>query len=659
METLLDEMVSYDDATIFPGYVCLQESSYDRESTHPDSTGWFANNDGFGIKRVDTIQGRIEKVLFDQEGPGVITRIWITAMNKQGTLRFYFDGSSDAGWTIPAYDLVKFGIPLGNGLLLPHTSYTEEGKGGSTLFLPIPYGKSCKVTMEDTFGEKETPKYYQFNFRKYPQGTAVETFSLATIQRAQSKILEVSHVLLTPPTYRKGVPVEVKQLLQSYRSLTLDLPNGANAIRTIQFSVNVADSATFAQVMRELFVEIEFDGTKTVNVPLGDFSGAGVGAPAVDSWFLSSDGSGNITSRWVMPYKEYAKVSLVNYSSEKIDVAMQIYTSSFSWTDQTLYFHSAWHTQYDIPLTNNSDNDCIDWNFITIKGRGVYKGDVLSLFNHAPSWYGEGDEKIYVDDEKFPSHFGTGTEDYYNSSWAPVIIFQTPFGGAPRADLESSHGYNTFFRTRNLDGIPFQRKMVFDIEMLSWEKGSADYYTTVYWYGDINSIATNASDAEMAKSQLPLAPKEPEKYLVKDAIEFEQKKVSNKSQNMTCDAQNMVGFTSDKWSNGQQLLCTGGKEGDFVTFVFDNLGSAKYEIVLYATKAADYGIIAFTVNDKPANVILDCYSEEVKNSGGVRLGIFDTKDGNITLGVKIMGTNTKSVGNRYFVGLDCIQLIKK
>ena len=86
--------------------------------------------------------------------------------------------------------------------------------------------------------------------------------------------------------------------------------------------------------------------------------------------------------------------------------------------------------------------------------------------------------KIWVDDDVFPSHFGTGTEDYYNSSWAPVVIFQTPFGGAPRADQASSHGYNTFFRTRNLDGIPFSSLLRFDIELLSWVRGTVDYATT-------------------------------------------------------------------------------------------------------------------------------------------------------------------------------------
>ena len=53
LETLLDEMVSVEEQALYPvpSYTCRQESSYDRASVSPDSAGWFANSDGFGIKR--------------------------------------------------------------------------------------------------------------------------------------------------------------------------------------------------------------------------------------------------------------------------------------------------------------------------------------------------------------------------------------------------------------------------------------------------------------------------------------------------------------------------------------------------------------------------------------------------------------------------------
>lgn len=100
-----------------------------------------------------------------------------------------------------------------------------------------------------------------------------------------------------------------------------------------------------------------------------------------------------------------------------------------------------------------------------------------------PTWCGEGDAKAYVDGESFSSGFGTGLEDYYNISWAPVVVYQTPFANAPGADQPSSTGHNTFTRTRNLDAIPFTLSFSFDMEMLSWDGGTIDAAATTYWYG--------------------------------------------------------------------------------------------------------------------------------------------------------------------------------
>lgn len=509
LESLLEEMVSAEEQARFPEptYVCLQESSHDRASQSPDLPGWFANNDGFGIIRTDTVNGRLEKVLFDDEGPGAITRIWITTLDKRGTWRFYFDGSDTPGWTIPAYDLMRIGVPgIGAGLLQAHTSYEPEGKGGNTLFLPIPYAQGCKITFEDEPGVNPTPKYYHINHRKYPAGTRVETFSPQTVARAKEKIALTDSLLLNPAPAKKGKTVGRHSTIRPGKALEVKLPKGENAVYELRITARGNDSDGYAQLMRGLILCADFDGKQTVWVPLGDFSGGGMGAPATRSWYLTADGKGNITSRWLMPYRKQGRIRILNISGNPAEVAVEMNVAPLEWdTNRSLYFHASWRQERDIYIHNRPEEQdrCIDWNFATITGRGIYKGDLLSLFNHAPLWYGEGDEKIYVDNDIFPSHFGTGTEDYYNSSWAPVVPFHTPFGGAPRADSPDSHGYNAFFRTRHLDNIPFNNSFRFDIEMIGWEPGTADYATTIYWYGDHGSQATGTSGEEEARWELP------------------------------------------------------------------------------------------------------------------------------------------------------------
>ena len=80
-------------------------------------------------------------------------------------------------------------------------------------------------------------------------------------------------------------------------------------------------------------------------------------------------------------------------------------------------------------------------NFVTAKGKGVYVGDTLTLFNGDKLWWGEGDEKIYVDDETFPSHFGTGTEDYYCYAWGRHETFAGPFNAQPDGTGNNSPGF--------------------------------------------------------------------------------------------------------------------------------------------------------------------------------------------------------------------------
>lgn len=663
LESLLDEMVSMEELACYPDpyYTCHQESSYDRRSISPDDPNWFANNDGFGIMRIDTIEGRIEKVMFDEQGAGAITRIWITTIDKRGTWRFYFDGSSEPGWSIPAYDLMRINIPtLGPGLLQPHTSYSPDGKGGNTLFLPIPYARGCKITFEDELGVNPTPKYYGINYRKYPEGTAVETFSADVVEKAGQKISEVNHLLLNPVLSKRGTIFKEDKVVSASDSLILELPAGENAVYEVQFNLNIKDSAQFEQLMREVIFCAEFDGKQTVWVPVSDYSGGGMGAPCVKSWYLSSDGTGHISSRWLMPYKEKGVLKLINISSADIEATMEANISPLAWNNErSLYFHASWRQEIGLYIHDKPEeaDKCVDWNFATIQGKGVYKGDLLSLFNHAPRWYGEGDEKIWVDNDVFPSHFGTGTEDYYNSSWAPVVPFYTPFGGAPRADLESSHGYNAFFRTRNLDGIPFKEKFKFDIEMLGWTSGLVDYATTMYWYGDFDSKAIGTTGECEAKRGLVPVPENPAKYKIENATEFETLQIVSKSPSLRTEKQKMSDFPEGRWSGATHLLCLNGQVGDSLVFEFDQLDKDNYKLILYATHANDYGIITFFVNDKPTNILFDGYDEKVRNSKPISLGNFTPATGKIKLKVQIKGTNKHTKGVRYMLGLDCVQLI--
>ncbi len=495
LKTLLDEMI--DAASVAkwpdPAYTTKQASSYDRRSVSPGQPGWFANGDFNQFIRQEQKDDHTEYVMMDAFGPGAVVRFWLTTVVKPGTLRFYFDGESKASVEIPAYDLLKGSFNLGKALLNPHSSYEPNGKGGNTLYLPLPYQKHCKITFEftDTASIK-TSHYYQVNYRTYAPGTNVKTFTKQDLVTYKASIDKAEGILWQPPAF-EGKKTNRHQNIEANKQLRFDLPAGSAAIRLLSIKIKTNNGDDIATALRSMILKIDFDGNQTVSCPLGDFSGSGYGKNLVKSWYREMNEDGTIISRWVMPYQKNAVITLDNTAPFAIAVDITASTGSWKWDKNSMYFHATYKyeenikdAKWDYDAAKVAGNDTaapIEWNFIKIEGRGIYLGNTLAINNHMNTWYGEGDAKLWVDNDTFPSEFGTGLEDYYNTSWAPVVLYQTPFANAPRADNENSFGHNTFTRTRNLDGVPFQRSFRYDLEMLSWNGGTIDAAATVYWYG--------------------------------------------------------------------------------------------------------------------------------------------------------------------------------
>lgn len=53
----------------------------------------------------------------------------------------------------------------------------------------------------------------------------------------------------------------------------------------------------------------------------------------------------------------------------------------WEWNEDSMYFHAGFRQQYPVPTRPYSD-----WNYITLKGRGVYVGDALTVMNPVKRW---------------------------------------------------------------------------------------------------------------------------------------------------------------------------------------------------------------------------------------------------------------------------------
>lgn len=500
--TLLHEMVDREAIAKYPesNFRLKQESSYNRASVSPDDTlGWFNNKDNntkpsdHNFIRIDTINGEPEWVMMDHQGAGAIVRTWMPFRNASkpttnSIIRFYLDGAE-----APALEGNMLGLLNGTGLF-PYP-FAHKSLRSAVSFFPIPYAKSCKVTVT------EQPFFYQFTFREYPVGTAIKTFTLEDYEAAKELIIAVGDQLVNP-TMEQGRDNDVLMTtLLPQEEKTITLPQGVAAIKGLSLKLG---SYQDSSVTRSLVLKMKFDAKEKVWCPVGDFFGTGVGLHPFQGWYRTVAEDGLMSSRWVMPYQESAEITLVNYGQKPIDIDLNVVVGDWTWDEQSMYFHANWHGQYPVATRPFSD-----WNYITIKGRGVYAGDALTVMNPVEKWWGEGDEKIYVDGEDFPSIFGTGTEDYYAYSWGGIStdFYEHPFHAQPRSyiynrlnrntgTVRNTQGYSTETRTRALDGMPFETSLQLDMEVWSWTDCDMGYGVGVYWYGDAESTCNRVPDPE-------------------------------------------------------------------------------------------------------------------------------------------------------------------
>ncbi|MEI7837748.1 MAG: glycoside hydrolase family 172 protein [Planctomycetota bacterium] len=321
------------------------------------------------------------------------------------------------------------------------------------------------------------------------------------MRSARAQLDRVNNLLLAPEAFAGGQAASLQRTIAPGDSGGVDLPAGPAAVRELQLRATLAGDGDLEQALRGLIVRLRFDGEQTAWCPASDFFGSGVGVNELRSWYRTVEADGTMTCRWVMPYRSAGQVTLENLGSLPVTVDLAARTAPWAWDERSMHFHTNWRLDPDIKSPPHSD-----WNYVRIAGRGVYVGDTLALFNPLDTWYGEGNEKIWVDGEGFPSHLGTGTEDYYNFSWAPKPVFQTPFANEVRIDRAMTQGHNVLTRTRNLDGIPFERSLQFDMEIIPWQEMHLLYAATTYWYGFPGVTSTPQAMPEGATRPIPALP---------------------------------------------------------------------------------------------------------------------------------------------------------
>lgn len=218
---------------------------------------------------------------------------------------------------------------------------------------------------------------------------------------------------------------------------------------------------------QEILLRIFYDGSQRpgVEAPLGDFFANSFGKRSeVISVPVVVEDADSYNCFWHMPFRESIRIEVVNQSAKKLNLLYYNidWIKLDSLPEDTPYFYAQYRQEYPVKQGQ-------DYVILETAGKGHYVGTVLSVRTRSPSWFGEGDEKIYIDGETKPSIFGTGTEDYFLSAWGGLQTTSTPYFGTPYFDQWGIvGGHTSAYRWHVHDPIVFKESIRVTIEHWGW-----------------------------------------------------------------------------------------------------------------------------------------------------------------------------------------------
>jgi Protein of unknown function (DUF2961) len=645
VESLLGRMTDLRWLAVAPdaGERTVQFSSYDRATKlGPDGklVNPFANGDAGHYLRIDKRpDGSSEFVLAEAEGPGYVSRIW--SANPAGTIRIYIDGSATPVLEAPFEALT-------HGKVAPFVPpFGQETSRGCSLYFPIPFAKSIKI-VTDKGGQ-----YFQVGVTTYAKGTPIESYSRAVLERAGSVMGTTREGLLHPPVLAEfekgsgGLPVAP--------GATLDLfgvSDRHGALTAIRLKIDAADRD---EALARSLLTITFDGAAQpqVAVPVGDFFGSGPGVNAYRSTPATVESDGTMTARWYMRFARSARIRLTNNSSKPLSVQGSFQATTIPGPEEPaptslLHFNARW--LYEDGIQTKAGDGTKEWPALRVEGgAGRFVGLLLDVFNPTAAWWGEGDEKIYVDGETFPSTIGTGTEDYFGYAWCDPHTYTHPFHAETRCDGPGNKGYTSNVRYQILEAVPFHQSLAFDMEVWHWAAVKVQYASIAYFYA---APGTRSGQGVPDLTGRVMHPSGEGVRHEPGAIEAEKLRVLEFSGGEVPN-QDMAGW-GEAWSGGAQLWWTGTKVGQSLSLELPVAKGGPVALSAAFTKAPDYAVVTLTIDGKPLGDPIDLYARQVEHSGTVKLGVAELTPGPHMLKIAITGKNAKS--SNTLVGMDWIKV---
>jgi hypothetical protein len=252
----------------------------------------------------------------------------------------------------------------------------------------------------------------------------------------------------------------------------------------------------------DIILRMYWDGetSPSVEAPIGDFFGQGWDESYPFSVLPLAAGPREgraMVSYFPMPFATGARIEVENDSEKKID-AFYYYVDYVELQGLPADL-GRFHAFYNHALTEAPPEGENEWSVLgpqgknttgarnyliaDIQGKGHYVGVNYYVDCPSPMWYGEGDDMFWIDGERTPSLHGTGTEDYFNTSWSPNVLYQHPYFGYARVNGATGWmGRTHVYRFHVADPIYFEKSLRFSIEHGHDNNLTLDLSSVAYWY---------------------------------------------------------------------------------------------------------------------------------------------------------------------------------
>jgi hypothetical protein len=219
-----------------------------------------------------------------------------------------------------------------------------------------------------------------------------------------------------------------------------------------------------------------------------------------------------------MPFNKRARIEITNEGEEAyfqyFYIDYELRPTPFD-PSEILYFHAHWRRENptngwapDEMQTNSLETQVPNldgknnYTILETTGKGTYIGCNHSVLHFQGTWWGEGDDMIFIDDDTWPpSMHGTGGEDYFTQGWG-MQKNAYPFCGTIIHE-EDVPGYQVSYRWHLPDPVRFNSKVKVTLEHGHANHLRDDWSTTAYWY---QTLPGPKLDILPVKDRLPRRP---------------------------------------------------------------------------------------------------------------------------------------------------------